>query len=108
MLGWFKKKKKQTDSEEAPEPVVTEVPDKEALDDSVAAEKTSTNSSETLEQQPLQTNGVQGNANHQEQDKEGDQSSSLFKRLSKKLSRTRESLVSQMDLLFLGKKEILL
>lgn len=106
MLGWFKKKKKQTDTDETQDTIVNKVPNKQELDQSTRDEKTFTSSSEKLEQNSLQENNSQVGANLQEDGKEKKTSSSIIKRLSKKLTRTRETLVSQIDQLFLGKKEI--
>jgi fused signal recognition particle receptor len=104
MLGWFKKKKTKKD---------TEVSSKQSLEDSSLQEKTPTPDSElttSSTEKVTQTSSLSDDHELDPPRKDNDSieatSSSLFQRLSKKLSRTRESLVSQMDLLFLGKKEI--
>lgn len=104
MLGWFKNKKKKTDPEAPDKQSVKDVPlkDKTVIPDS----DLSTSSPEPAECNSSQENDTKADLDHQDQDQVEETSSSLFKRLSKKLSRTRESLVSQMDQLFLGKKEI--
>lgn len=109
MIGWFKKKKSRKEqSETEKEPAVKQSP-----------ESTETPSSE----QPHQGTGIFPDASEspalpvseereavaaqdESQYKDSSDSVSLFQRLSHKLSRTRESFVSQMDSLFLGKKEI--
>ncbi len=104
MLGWFKKKNKKTN---------IEVPDKQGLEDNSLKEETlisdsdiPTDSSENTKETSSQVNTAEVEEVHQDHNEVEDAPSSLFKRLSQKLSRTRENLVSQMDLLFLGKKEI--
>jgi fused signal recognition particle receptor len=111
MLGWFKKKKTQKD--------VPSIPDDKASVD-LGAEETQLNT----EEETLQGTGIFGSSGESEEstppapeskkeeqpatkpDGAQPQSSSLMGRLAQKLSRTRESLVQQMDTLFLGKKEI--
>jgi fused signal recognition particle receptor len=111
MLGWFKKKKTQKD--------VPSIPDDKASVD-LGAEESQLNT----EEETLQGTGIFGSSVESEEstppapkskkeeqpatkpDGAQPQSSSLMGRLAQKLSRTRESLVQQMDTLFLGKKEI--
>ncbi len=111
MLGWFKKKKTQKD--------VPSIPDDKASVD-LGAEETQLNT----EEETLQGTGIFGSSGESEAstppapeskkeeqpatkpDGAQPQASSLMGRLARKLSRTRESLVQQMDTLFLGKKEI--
>lgn len=109
MLGWFKKKKNRKETSEAeersavhPSPESTDTLNSEKLHQGTgifpdASESPATPVSEETEAVAEQ-DASQKNDNSD--------SVSLFQRLSHKLSRTRESFVSQMDSLFLGKKEI--
>ena len=107
MLGWFKKKKDTGTGQIKAGAVTTETNTAEEA----AAEET----------EQLQGTGIFGDrsdeipgvTDHAEPDEQKAQpaadtvdSPSLFKRLSDKLSRTRDTFVHQMDSLFLGKKEI--
>ena len=109
MLGWFKKKKKPEK-----EPGTTEESGSAAI-----PESTETQSEAELDQQtdgapdavesfpqPSSVEIEEVNAQQSSSNNGDSPPGSLFQRLSKKLSRTRESFVSQMDSLFLGKKEI--
>lgn len=99
MLGWFKKNKKAAETDK----VKSDLPGSpdETVDDAniSPAEASSKIADHHQNDESLSQRSV--TPNEEEKD-----SSSLFKRLSTKLSRTRENLVSQMDSLFLGKKEI--
>jgi fused signal recognition particle receptor len=104
MLGWFKKKKTKKD---------IEVSEKQSLKDNSLQETThipdselTTSSTEKAEQTSSPADDHEVDTPRKDNATVEAASSSLFQRLSKKLSRTRETLVSQMDLLFLGKKEI--
>lgn len=100
MLGWFKKKKKKTDPE---------IPEEtSALVDDATEEPSITETSEPSEptEEAAAPPIIEQEDKAVDEVKNQEQSNSLFKRLSEKLSRTRESFVSQMDTLFLGKKEI--
>lgn len=111
MLGWFKKKKdKKTIPDGASETVTDGSVEKvwtdedrhpnhesehgTAIDDSVPSSVPAAQESTPLPTRSASTTDHENSAG------------SLFQRLSNKLSRTRESFVSQMDSLFLGKKEI--
>ena len=104
MLGWFKKKKKKTDIEITEKQSAEESPVNEkttSLDSDISPDVPEQHEQSSSQEDTLEAEIAQNDTNAVEET-----SSSLFKRLSKKLSRTRESLVSQMDQLFLGKKEI--
>lgn len=110
MLGWFKKNKKkaETPNESAETGVDEHRSENDAAEGKLSLPDNDSGApaAETVDQQSPEA----GEADKKVADKivgnKEDSSSSLFKRLSQKLSRTRENLVSQMDLLFLGKKEI--
>ena len=113
MLGWFKKKR----SKQQTEAVVSEVeksPGPEPVSDTEVNEatyETSDTSAVSLQQAEKETSSqsfsVQNGSSIDDTETEiPEVKASLFKRLSNKLSRTRESIVYKMDTLFLGKKEI--
>ncbi|MEE4240373.1 MAG: signal recognition particle-docking protein FtsY [Desulfopila sp.] len=111
MLGWFKKKKVQKDAPVIPEENTSGELDTENIENDTA-------------DAPLQGTGIFGSSLERSEDIESSQDDaaqekkppedtpitakppSLIGKLAMKLSRTRESLVQQMDNLFLGKKEI--
>lgn len=118
MLGWFKKKKNAEETEPAPQESIThELPQDEVepahqgtgifgeistpIDE--PAPPTDTGGEKDKESEPNKNiiETIQSPATAEEVT-----SPSFIKRLTKKLSRTRESLVHQMDELFLGKKVI--
>ncbi|HKJ65453.1 MAG TPA: signal recognition particle-docking protein FtsY [Desulfopila sp.] len=111
MLGWFKKKKDNTKGQDNAGVVSPESNTEASTAEEAAAEETD----------HLQGTGIFSDrseetavvADHVKPDEEkarpvadSTDSPSLFKRLSAKLSRTRDTFVHQMDSLFLGKKEI--
>lgn len=87
MLGWFKKKKKQT---------IAEVPN-----DTVSPVVESQESAEGASEPELVAADTPNVDDRPVKEKEG-----LFQRLKKGLSKTRESLISRVDAIFLGKKFI--
>ncbi len=109
MLGWFKKKKVRQEKAET---------DNKTGEDS-ALESSETQSSEQQHQERDEFSDLSDSITAEAADEtesvsvqqlseknKNSESGSLFQRLSHKLSRTKESFVSQMDSLFLGKKEI--
>jgi fused signal recognition particle receptor len=96
MLGWFNKKKK-TNDESVPES--TEIYSEERLAKEDAAEMYSENNQEVKDVK-IETDADVEQAQGQENQK------GLLTRLQERLAKTRNSLVSRVDDLFLGKKEI--
>ncbi len=113
MLGWFKKKKSEKPVEEKS---TKKVPDSSDIVETPSPPKGTGIFGSTSEPEPAavekeilpdpkEDKGVEV-AEKKDEKEPTAESTSLFKRLSKKLSRTRDSFVYQMDSLFLGKKEI--
>ena len=96
MLGWFKKKKK-ADEDAVPAPVEMS-PQEEQADDAAGemAPESDQAASDVAGQE-----AATGEPAQKQEDRKG-----LFRRLQERLSKTRDSLVSRVDDLFLGKKEI--
>ena len=97
MLGWFKKKKK-INGDALPASAGT-APQEQEIAEDTAAETASENDQEgkdVISQGAAPVDQAQMKENQK----------GLFKRLQEKLAKTRESLVSRVDDLFLGKKEI--
>jgi len=99
MLGWFKKNKTTGEDKIAG-------PDTIPVEEKQTAEivETATDVSSGLDQS--QENLISNAAEPEEQVEKQDNEKGLFKRLQEGLSKTRDSLVSRVDDLFLGKKEI--
>jgi len=97
MLGWFKKKKK-TGEDVVPEPAGL-TPQEQPVAEEAAADKASESDQDAKDI----TN--QGAASGEKISKQESQKG-LFNRLQERLAKTRKSLVSRVDDLFLGKKEI--
>ena len=119
MLGWFKKKKTKENNDAPPqESVMPDIPPQESVEeqqpqgtgifgDAIEDETTQISSQEIHTAEPEITGEEEEKIEEVETvQKADDASPSFFKRLSDKLSRTRDSLVHQMDELFLGKKVI--
>ncbi len=119
MLGWFKKKKTKENNDAPPqESVMPDIPPQESVEeqqpqgtgifgDAIEDETTQISSQEIHTAEPEITGTEEEKIEEvQTAQKADDASPSFFKRLSDKLSRTRDSLVHQMDELFLGKKVI--
>ncbi len=95
MLGWFKKKFTQPDDEKQTAITAEEsLPDPPAPVDAAVQPEHGQQEEKTVQGENTATQGS------------ADADSSMFSRLSKRLSKTKESLVYRMDTLFLGKKEI--
>lgn len=95
MLGWFKKKSK----EEVPAAPATEIP---AVEDEIAGETKEETAKETADN--LNANNKEVSLS--EISKEQTNQKGMFSQLQERLKKTRESFVSRVDNLFLGKKEI--
>ena len=114
MLGWFKKKKKIRTPEEPAAAVESEPA--ESADDASPEQSSSVESTEPVAAEPVVPPAdhlaeplIETEPEAQQAEKlEAEQSRqpSVLKRLSQRLSRTRESFTSRIDELFLGKKEI--
>ncbi|MBM9603212.1 signal recognition particle-docking protein FtsY [Desulfopila inferna] len=114
MLGWFKKKKVKT--EELPSPIEETVKKQEVEDDSPPRGTGIFGEPEEIRPEPVPEVETHHPAEITEDAETADaatdtsaaeeEASSLFRRMTEKLSRTRDSFVFQMDSLFLGKKEI--
>ena len=134
MLGWFRKKKKEV-AVETDAPVQVEIPIKESAEPDLTEQESAAQSKEVAEpveqveetarasvleeipetEQELQAEQL--SVAEQEEAEEDDapvevesapqeKPVSMLRRLSERLSRTRESFTIRMDQLFLGKKEI--
>ena len=134
MLGWFRKKKKEV-AVETDAPVQVEIPIKESAEPDLTEQESAAQSKEVAEpveqveetarasvleeipetEQELQAEQL--SVVEQEEAEEDDapvevesapqeKPVSMLRRLSERLSRTRESFTIRMDQLFLGKKEI--
>ena len=99
MLSWFKKKK--TTSEET-----VPVPDGISGEEGHSAEAAETVTDISSGLDPSRENVIPEVAELEVQIQKQDNQKGLFKRLQESLSKTRDSLVSRVDNLFLGKKEI--
>ena len=99
MLGWFKKKKT---IREDTIPVSDGILEEERQTAEVAEAVTEV--SAVLD--PSRENVISEAAESEEQALKQDNQKGLFKRLQESLSKTRDSLVSRVDELFLGRKEI--
>ena len=99
MLGWFKKK--FTKKEEDVLPVLKE-PDEEPPGEEAA----SASALPTTGQQPEPDQEKDQSVVKSPQSRPVAEPASMFKRLSERLSKTRDSLIYRMDTLFLGKKVI--
>ena len=98
MLGWFKKKKKvREDIAPVPDAISAEEGQSSEITESVADIPSATDQSQDYKI---------SKAAETEKVPEQDNQTGLFKRLQDSLSKTRDSLVSRVDDLFLGKKEI--
>ena len=108
MLGWFRKKKKP--AEEVPEPVESESVQDESVEESAA----SVPAESAVEPAPAAdaaalapAEPVQSPAPEPEKTEEDRPArKGMWQRLHERLAKTRDSLVSRMDSLFLGKKVI--
>jgi len=96
MLGWFKKKKK-ADEDAVPAPVEMSPQEEQAVDAAGEMPPESEQAARDVAGQKAAT----GEPAQKQEDRKG-----LFRRLQERLSKTRDSLVSRVDDLFLGKKEI--
>ena len=99
MLGWFKKKKT---IREDTIPVSDGILEEERQTAEVAEAVTEV--SAVLD--PGRENAISEAVESEEQAPKQDNQKGLFKRLQESLSKTRDSLVSRVDDLFLGRKEI--
>jgi fused signal recognition particle receptor len=99
MLGWFKKKKT---IKEDTIPVSDGILEEERQTAEVAEAVTEV----AAGLDPNRENAISEAAESEEQAPEQDNQKGLFKRLQESLSKTRDSLVSRVDDLFLGRKEI--
>ena len=99
MLGWFKKKKA---GREDTIPASDIVPEVERQTSEVADTETETSAGIV----PSRENSSSEVSESEEQTVKQDNQKGLFQRLQESLSKTRDSLVSRVDDLFLGKKEI--
>jgi fused signal recognition particle receptor len=97
MLGWFKKKGKSSE-DSVPESAEISSQEQESTDDAaaVAASESDEDSAEAISQGAA---AVMQDQTHENQ-------KGLFRRLQEGLAKTRDSLVSRVDDLFLGRKEI--
>jgi len=108
MLGWFKKKKKEDpiepDSSVQSDISIGETAETDSSEDASIVPPPDPVSSPEIEITDIEkTEETDGLAVQQESQ---DKPDTMFKRLSERLSRTRESFTKRMDELFLGKKEI--
>ncbi len=119
MLGWFKKKKTKDNNDAPPqESVMPDIPPQDSVEepqpqgtgifgDAADDEETQVSSQENETAELKTAESVEEKIEEAKPVQTAeDASPSFFKRLSDKLSRTRDSLVHQMDELFLGKKVI--
>ena len=102
MLGWFNKKNKQKPSVKAPsEELGRETVE---LDESVANDANQVSpqvdSGKTPDKEVFQEQSVES------AEKQPEKQRGLFKRLQERLGKTRDSMITRLDRLFLGKKEI--
>ena len=97
MLGWLKKKKKSGEKGE-PDAAATSIQEKEDAADT-AAENFSARDQDNKE--AISQGVAPGGQALQPENQKG-----LFERLQERLTKTRDSLVSRVDDLFLGRKEI--
>jgi len=97
MLGWFKSKKKTSAAVE-PEPASVSL-QKKAVAADAAAETASEADREILDETSKDETPA-------EQNQVGENRKGLFKRLQERLAKTRHSMVSRVDDLFLGRKQI--
>ena len=125
MLGWFRKKKKK-DSVEAEVPIEAETPVEEVAESDHAEQEPAAQSPDLVSEEPsaepideetahesvpekVEQITVEPETEVEQVEAEpepGEKPVSMFRRLSQRLSRTRESFTLRMDELFLGKKEI--
>ena len=98
MLGWFKKKKK-TGEEEPLDSAGASLPVKEDVEESAGAVASEGEPAVKEEVSPVA-------AEPDDQIQQENKQKGLFQRLQERLSKTRNSLVTRVDTLFLGKKEI--
>ncbi|MDP2105252.1 MAG: signal recognition particle-docking protein FtsY, partial [Desulfobulbaceae bacterium] len=112
MLGWFKKKlgkNKESEAVSVPQPaVVTEEPLRESLESEVKP-STSLVTSSSLVSGPAERPPVEISAAKtppKEVPPEIESKESLFQRLKSGLAKTRESFITRVDSIFLGKKII--
>ena len=107
MLGWFKKKKNKAPAEPAEQAAPEESGESREPQKSVprhtgthpAGERSSVRDRSPAAERLKETSAVNNSA-------ASEKAPSLFKKLSERLSRTRESFTHRLDELFLGKKEI--
>jgi fused signal recognition particle receptor len=97
MLGWFKKKK-IAGADTAPQSAVMPLEEK-LLEENTAAEGSSENAPDRRD--AMSEGAAPGEETRKQENRQG-----LFERLQERLAKTRESFVSRVDDLFLGKKEI--
>jgi fused signal recognition particle receptor len=102
MLGWFNKKNKQKPSvKSSSEELGRETAE---LDESVANDANQVSpqvdSGKTPDKQVFQEQSVES------AEKQPEKQRGLFKRLQERLGKTRDSMITRLDRLFLGKKEI--
>ena len=102
MLGWFNKKNKQKPSVKSPsEELGRETVE---LDESVANDANQVSpqvdSGKTPDKEVFQEQSVES------AEKQPEKQRGLFKRLQERLGKTRHSMITRLDRLFLGKKEI--
>ena len=113
MLGWFKKKFSKQDNAAAPEedqnPPLSETsptPQIIAEVSSIPEETSAETAPDPLQENKDSTKPSVSDTEKIEKAADEPGSGSMFQRLSKRLNKTKESLVQRMDTLFLGKKEI--
>lgn len=100
MLGWFKKKKSGAETEVDAAGISLE--EQQGPQDN-GSDNTTKSEAETVRDTSDEINqGAELDTQEQKQDNQG----GLFKRLQERLAKTRDSLVSRVDQLFLGKKVI--
>jgi fused signal recognition particle receptor len=97
MLGWFKKKK-IAGADTAPQSAVMPLEEKQ-VEENAAAEGSSENAQDRRD--AMSEGAAPGEETRKQENRQG-----LFERLQERLAKTRESFVSRVDDLFLGKKEI--
>ena len=102
MLGWFNKKNKQKPSvKSSSEELGRETAE---LDESVANDANQVSpqvdSGKTPDKEVFQEQSVES------AEKQPEKQRGLFKRLQERLGKTRDSMITRLDRLFLGKKEI--
>jgi len=111
MLGWFKKKLSGRKEEAAVEETAAQVDVAEELETSassspVAVEKEPDKIAPVAKAVEQETEAERSNADGQEKEQEKPQRPSMFKRLQKRLGKSRNHFVHRLDNLLLGRKKI--